>query len=88
MEELNLKSKRLLVINNLKNMEKNKLKDSFKKIEEIINWFDNQDEIDVEAGLEKAKQGFALIKTSKKRLKELENEFEKVKTGFEKEIDE
>jgi len=69
-------------------MEKNKLKDSLKKIEEIISWFDKQDEIDVEAGLEKAKEGVSLIKSSKKRLKELENEFEKVKTGLEEEIDE
>lgn len=68
-------------------MEKNKLKDSLKKIEEIINWFDQQDEIDVEAGLEKVKEGVTLIKSSKKRLKELENEFEKVKTGLEEEID-
>jgi len=69
-------------------MEKNKLKDSLKKIEDIINWFDKQSEVDVEAGLEKAKEGVALIKSSKKRLKELENEFEKVKTGLEEEIDE
>ncbi|NQV00928.1 MAG: exodeoxyribonuclease VII small subunit [Parcubacteria group bacterium] len=68
-------------------MEKNKLKDSLKKIEEIINWFDEQEEIDVEAGLEKVKEGVTLIKSSKKRLKELENEFEKVKTGLEEEID-
>jgi len=69
-------------------MEKNKLKDSLKKIEEIIDWFDQQDEIDIEAGLEKAKEGVSLIKSSKKRLKELENEFEKVKTGLEEEISE
>ena len=69
-------------------MEKNKLKDSLKKIEDIISWFDEQSEVDVEAGLDKAKEGVALIKSSKKRLKELENEFEKVKTGLEEEIDE
>ena len=69
-------------------MEKNKLKDSLKKIEEIIDWFDNQKEIDVEAGLDKAKEGVDLIKSSKKRLKELENEFEKVKTELEDEIEE
>ena len=69
-------------------MEKNKLKDSLKKIEEIINWIDEQDEVDVEAGLDKAKEGVALIKSSKKRLKELENEFEKVKTGLEEEVEE
>lgn len=68
-------------------MEKNKLKDSLKKIESIINWFDEQKEIDVEAGLEKVKEGVVLIRNSKERLKELENEFKKVKTGLEKEID-
>ena len=64
-------------------MEKTNLKDSLKKIEEIINWFDRQEEIDVEAGLKKVKDGVSLIKSSKKRLRELENEFEKVKTGLE-----
>ena len=68
-------------------MEKNKLKDSLKKIEGIISWFDQQEEVDVEAGLEKVKEGVALIKSSKKRLKELENEFEKVKTGLEEETE-
>ena len=68
-------------------MEKNKLKDSLKKIEAIIGWFDEQKEIDVEAGLEKVKEGVVLIKSSKERLEELENEFKKVKAGLEKEID-
>ncbi len=68
-------------------MEKNKLKDSLKKIEAIISWFDEQKEIDVEAGLEKVKEGVVLIKSSRERLKELENEFKKVKAGLEKEID-
>lgn len=68
-------------------MEKKKLKDSLKEIEGIINWFDDQEEIDVEAGLEKVKDGVALIKSSKERLKGLENEFKKVKEGLEKEID-
>jgi len=68
-------------------MEKNKLKDSLKKIEAIINWFDEQKEIDVEAGLERVKEGVVLIKNSKERLKELENEFKKVKAGLEEETD-
>ena len=64
-------------------MEKNKLKDSLKKLEEIIKWFDNQEEVDVEAGLEKVKIGVGLIKASRERLKELENEFEEVKKELE-----
>ncbi|MCG2809665.1 MAG: exodeoxyribonuclease VII small subunit [Candidatus Portnoybacteria bacterium] len=64
-------------------MEKNKLKDSLKKLEGIIEWFDEQKEVDVEAGLEKVKTGVDLIKASRARLKEIENEFEEVKKGLE-----
>lgn len=68
-------------------MKNNKLKDSLKEIEGIINWFDEQEEVDVEAGLEKVKKGVSLIKSSKERLRDLENEFKKVKKGLEKEVD-
>jgi len=67
-------------------MENNKLKESFKKLEAIVKWFDEQKEIDVEAGLEKVKEGSTLIKESKKRLKILENEFESVKREIAKEV--
>lgn len=60
-------------------MTKNTLKDSLKKLKDIVDWFDKQEELDVEMGLEKVKEGAGLIKESKKQLKELENEFEKVK---------
>lgn len=63
-------------------MDKNKLKDQLKSLEEIVEWFDGQEEVDVEAGLDKVKEGVALIKVAKERLKELENEFEKVKKGL------
>ena len=64
-------------------MDKNELKNSLKKLEEIIEWFDVQEEVDVEAGLEKVKEGVGLIKVSRKRLKKLENEFEEVKKEIE-----
>ncbi len=60
-------------------MAQNKLKDSLKKLKEIVVWFDKQEEIDVETALEQVKQGVVLIKESREQLKELENEFEKVK---------
>lgn len=63
-------------------MAKNTLKDSLKKLKDIVDWFDKQEEVDVEMGLEKVKEGANLIKESKKQLKELENEFEKVKEGL------
>lgn len=64
-------------------MAKNNLKESLKKLKDIVEWFDNQEEVDVEVGLEKVKEGAALIKESKKQLKDLENEFEKVKEELE-----
>ncbi len=62
-----------------KKSEKQTLGSSLKSLEEIVKWFDAQEEVDVEAGLEKVKSGVALIKASKQRLRELENEFEEVK---------
>lgn len=68
-------------------MENNKLKDSLKKLEEIVAWFDDREEVDVEAGLRKVKEGVALIKASRKRLQGLENEFEEVKKDLEGEFE-
>lgn len=59
--------------------EKESLTTSLKALEEIVQWFDAQDEVDVEKGLTKVKEGAALIKSTKKQLKEVENEFEEVK---------
>ena len=53
--------------------------DMMKKLRAITAWFASQDEIDVEKGIEKVKEGAELIKKSKLRLKELENEFEDVR---------
>ena len=60
-------------------MEKLNLTEALKKLEGINNWFDNQQEVDVEQGLEKVKEGAKLIKASRDRLREVENEFEEVK---------
>lgn len=57
---------------------KNNLSESLKKLADIVRWFDEQKEVDVEAGLEKVKEGAKLIKDSRERLKEIENEFEEV----------
>lgn len=60
-------------------MEKLNLTESLKKLEEINAWFETQEEIDVEKGLEKVKEGAKLVKVSRERLQEIENEFEEVK---------
>ncbi|MGC9599610.1 MAG: hypothetical protein ABSE18_04465 [Minisyncoccia bacterium] len=58
-------------------------KDDFKhhleEIGKILSWFDAQEELDVEAALLKIKKAAELIKASRKRLKEIENEFEEIK---------
>jgi exodeoxyribonuclease VII small subunit len=63
------------------------LTQSLKKLEEIVEWFENQEEVDVEKGIEKVKEGIALIKASRERLKKVENEFEEVKKELEEEVE-
>ena len=60
-------------------MDKVNLTEALKKLEEINEWFEEQEEVDVEKGLEKVKEGVKLVKESQKRLEEVENEFEEVK---------
>jgi len=61
------------------------LKDSLKKLNGIVAWFEEQEEVDVEAGLEKAKEGAKLVKDCKMRLSEIENEFETIQREADKE---
>jgi hypothetical protein len=69
-----------------KNEPKNKnLGDNLKKISEISDWFDGREAVDLEQGLEKIKEAAGLIKTSRGRLKEIENEFEEIKKEIEAE---
>ncbi len=61
-------------------MEKTNLGDSLKKLEKIVNWFESQDEVDIEKGLEKVREGVRLIKASKERFRDIENEFREIKS--------
>lgn len=61
------------------------LSDNLKKLSEITEWFDSREEIDVEEGLGKVKEAVFLIKASKARLKDIENEFEEIKKEVENE---
>ena len=60
-------------------MEKLNLTKALRELEEINSWFESQEEIDVEKGLEKVREGAKLVKASRERLQEIENEFEEVK---------
>jgi hypothetical protein len=59
-------------------MEKSNLKEYIKKISEISEWFENQEEIDLEEALGKVKEASSLIKMSKEKLVEVENEFKEI----------
>lgn len=63
------------------------LKDSLHRLNEIVEWFEEQEEVDVEAGLEKVKEGAKLVKDCKARLAEIENEFEKVRKEADKDAE-
>lgn len=54
-------------------------KDQLKEISAILEWFDSQEELDLEAALEKIKKAGELIKMSKNRLVQIENEFREIK---------
>ncbi len=64
-------------------MKKINLSEALQKLEKISDWFENQEQVDVEQGLEKVKEGAELIKASRQRLKEVENEFQDVKKSLE-----
>lgn len=66
-------------------LKKINIKESLSKLEQIVGWFEKQADVDVEEGLEKVKEGAVLIKSLKGCLKEVENEFEEIKAGLDKE---
>ncbi|HPQ22962.1 MAG TPA: exodeoxyribonuclease VII small subunit, partial [Candidatus Paceibacterota bacterium] len=50
---------------------------AYQEIEEINEWFQNED-IDLEEALKKYERGMELIKKCKERLNEAENKFEEI----------
>lgn len=59
--------------------------ESLDKLEKIVTWFDDQEQVQVEQGLEKVREGAVLVKELRSRLKEVENEFKEVKKDLEHE---
>ena len=55
------------------------LSNNLKRLAQISAWFDAQSEVDVEEGLKLVKEAVGLIKASRERLKEVENEFDEIK---------
>ncbi len=64
----------------------NNLKDSLSRLNEIVKWFSEQEEVDVETGLQKIREGAVLVKSCKARLSEIENEFKEIQSSVETEL--
>lgn len=60
------------------------INETLKKLSQIVSWFESQDELDVEKALGYVKEGAELIKASKARLSEIENEFQEIKKEIQK----
>ncbi|HEX5448284.1 MAG TPA: exodeoxyribonuclease VII small subunit [Candidatus Saccharimonadales bacterium] len=54
------------------------LTEALKKLNQIVQWFEAQEDVDVEAGLDRVKEAAKLIKSSRSRLAEIENEFKEI----------
>jgi exonuclease VII small subunit len=54
------------------------LTESLVELNAIVEWFDEQENVDVELGLEKVREAAKLIKDSKTRLAQIENEFKEI----------
>ncbi len=52
-------------------------------LEKIVRWFETQEELDLEEGLKRIKEGAAIAKDLKTRLKSVENEFTELKKELE-----
>ena len=63
--------------------EKKDIGESLDKLEKIVAWFDEQEQVRVEEGLGKVKEGAVLVKALRASLKEVENEFKEIKKDLE-----
>ena len=61
------------------------LKQYLEDIKKISDWFEDQEEIDLEEALVKIREAGDLIRLSKDRLVEVENEFKEIKLKIEQE---
>lgn len=71
--------------NSMAKTNKTDLKSYLAEIKKISDWFDDQDEIDLEEALEKIQAASELIKLSKQRIDEVENKFTEIKAEIEAE---
>ncbi len=59
--------------------EKGKITIDLEKLKKIVEWFESREEIDVEEGLKRVKEGSEIVGRLKARMGEIENEFREIK---------
>jgi len=67
--------------------EKENLQSALQRLEKIVEDLSKKD-VDVEAGLEKFREGVALIKICREQLRKAENEFQRIKKELDIAVDE
>lgn len=55
---------------------------AFEELEQITQWFDSQDQLDLDRGLKQFERGLELASELKKKLSEVENKVEEIKKKF------
>lgn len=65
--------------NHMKKTDHVSLDETLKKLERIAEWFEKQNEPNLEEGLRKVEEAALLLKASRERLGEIENRFDEVK---------
>lgn len=63
---------------------KDNIQTQLKELESIAEWFEKEEDFDVEEGLKKVKEGAELVKKLKGRIKEVENEFNELEVDLAK----
>jgi exodeoxyribonuclease VII small subunit len=56
---------------------------AFEELEEIAEWFDSEENLDLDKGLKQFERGLELAGELKKKLSEVENNVEEIKKKFE-----
>jgi exodeoxyribonuclease VII small subunit len=56
--------------------------EAFKELEQITEWFDSEENLDLDKGLKQFERGLELAGALKKKLSEVENKVEEIKKKF------
>jgi exonuclease VII small subunit len=61
-----------------KNKDKQSLSASLAELRKIVAWFEDNEDVDLEEGIKKVKEGAIHLKAAREHLKEIDNEFKEV----------